>query len=147
MNWREHWKQANPNDQYLAILMAVDGSTQNIKAGIGGNRPLESLERHVEEMRALEPYLRRGSWEEPLLFQSCEAEVVHVCGNQVVIVMSVNDDLVEQSFSLSQFTEIPQKGDILEVRVQFTKLQPREHIGLDRTREPRKNVVQLPRTF
>jgi len=147
MNWREHWKQTDPFDQYMCILMAVDGSAQNIKAGIGGDRPLASLERHIEEMRALEPYLRRGSWEEPMLFQSCEAEVAHVCGDQVVVAMNVNDDLVEQIYDISQFTEVPKQGDSFEIRVQFTKLQPRDCSGPDQTREPRKNVVQLPRTF
>jgi len=147
MNWREHWKQTNPFDQFMCILMAVDGSTQNIKSGIGGDKPLASLERHVEEMRALEPYLRRGAWEEPMLFQSCEAEVVHVCNDQVVVIVNIDNDLVEQTYDISQFAEIPNKGDTFEVRVQFTKLQPRECSGPDKTREPRRNTVQLPRTF
>jgi hypothetical protein len=63
MNWREHWKQANPFDQFMCILMSVDGNVQNIKDCIGGDLPVGRLERHVEELRALEPYLRRGSWE------------------------------------------------------------------------------------
>ena len=61
--WRQQWKQSNPFDQFMCILMSVDGNVQNIKEGIGGDLPVGRLEQHVEELRALEPYLRRGSWE------------------------------------------------------------------------------------
>jgi hypothetical protein len=149
MNWREHWKQASPIDQYLAILMAVDGSTQNIKAGIGGDKPLTSLEQYVEEMRALEPYLRRGSWEEPLLFQSYEGEVVHTSDDQVVVMTIIDDNLVEQTYSTSQFAtgQVPQKGDIFEIRIQLIKVDRQEYTQPDQTYEPRRNTVPLPRTF
>jgi hypothetical protein len=145
MNWREYWKQSNPFDQFMCILMSVDGNVQNVKDGIGGDSPISRLEQHVEEMRALEPYLRRGSWQESMLFQSCEAEVVHVCNDEVVVVMSIGGDLVEQVYDSSQFTEIPKKGDTFEVRVQFTKLQSRERPEPEY--EPRKNVAPLPRIF
>jgi hypothetical protein len=145
MNWREYWKQSNPFDQFMCVLMSVDGNVQNIKDGIGGDKPIGRLERHVEELRTLEQYLRRGSWEEPMLLQSCEAEVVHVYNHEVVVVMSIGGDLVEQVYDSSQFTEIPKKGDAFEVRVQFTKIQPRERPEPEY--ESRKNVVPLPRIF
>jgi ribosomal protein S1 len=87
--------------------------------------------------------------EKTCLFQSCEGEVVHTSDDQVVIVMAVDGDLVEQAYSMSQFIggQAPQKGDMLEIRVQFIKLDRPESTQLDQTREPRKNTVPLPRTF
>lgn len=152
MDWLEHWKQVNPLDQFMAILASVDGNVHNLKHGIGGNKPITRLEQHVEELRALEPYLRRGSWGEQdgqtCLHQSCEGEVVSVSDDCVVVVLIANGELVEQTYDISQFIDgqIPKKGDILEVKVQFAKLQSKTTIP-DQTRIPRKNVVPLPRIF
>ena len=99
---------------------------------------------HVEELRALEPYLRQGSWEKPSLFLSYKAEVVHVCRDQVVVIMNIDDDLVERTYNTSQFVKIPQKGDVLEIQVLNKSEQVHEP---SRTRTPRKNVVPCPRTF
>ena len=147
MNWRERWKQADPFDQYMSILMSIDGNVQNAKEGIGGDGPISRLEQHVEEIRALEPYLRRGSWDEPILFQTCEGEVVHVGDDEVVVIMDINDELIEQAYSISQFNEVPKKGDVFEARVQFNKLPSKRSTEPDQTREPRRDVVPLPRTF
>lgn len=62
MNWLEHWKQANPFDQHTVILMAMEWAMDNFRNGIGGDRPLQAIEQHIVELKALEPYLRKGSW-------------------------------------------------------------------------------------
>jgi hypothetical protein len=87
--------------------------------------------------------------EKTCLFQTCESEVIHVSGDQVVVVIAIDDDLVEQKYGTSQFIDgrIPQKGDMLEMRVQFIKLDSQEHAQPGQISKPRKNVVPLPRTF
>ena len=49
MDWLNHWKQATPADQLVVILMSMEGWMHNHKESI-------------IELKALEPYLRKGSW-------------------------------------------------------------------------------------
>lgn len=59
---RDTWRQATPLDQYLALLMAVDGSLDCVKNGLNAKKHLILLESFVVEMRELYPFLCKGSW-------------------------------------------------------------------------------------
>jgi hypothetical protein len=61
-NWREHWKQENPFDQHVVILMSMEGHMYNFRNGIACDKALDAIEGHIVELKALEPYLRQGRW-------------------------------------------------------------------------------------
>lgn len=60
----DHWKQANPIDQFAVILMSMEGHMDNFKHGIGSGKPLQALDAHITELMALLPFMRQGCWEQ-----------------------------------------------------------------------------------
>jgi hypothetical protein len=81
------------------------------------------------------------------LVESCEGEVIDVSNSHVTLVLEIDGELLEQSYSIEQFMEgrLPEKGDRIGITVQFTKLPPKEHKEYDHPK--RKNVVELPMEF
>lgn len=61
-NWRERWKQENPFNQYVVILMSMEGNMDNFRNGIACDKALNAIEGHVAELKALGPYLQQGHW-------------------------------------------------------------------------------------
>ncbi|MCK9558194.1 MAG: hypothetical protein M0R50_09170 [Candidatus Cloacimonetes bacterium] len=81
------------------------------------------------------------------LVESCEGEVIDISSNYITLALEVDDELVEQSYSIDQFIKnrLPKKGDRIGVIVQFIKLPPKE--CKEHNHPKRKNVVELPREF
>lgn len=60
-----HWKQATPQDQFVAILAALEGELSNFQDGI---TPRETFVARaadkIAQYRLLEPYLRGQPWDD-----------------------------------------------------------------------------------
>ena len=83
----------------------------------------------------------------PCFNESYQGEVVHVTDNSVTVIFCIDDDLVEQTYDASRFIgDLPQKGDCLEAIVIMSRI-PTGSVKISEERKPRKNTVQLPRTF
>jgi hypothetical protein len=93
--------------------------------------------------------LGRSDWprqkKDCLFTESYKGEVIHVCTDNVVIAFEVDDDLEERTYSLAGFLRRPEKGECVIVSAQLCAIVAQE--TLNKPRQPRKNVVPLPRTF
>lgn len=60
------WKQNNPADQVVVILMAIEGHISNVKDGITGiQKFVDYTEKLTSQLKEIEPYLRgEKEWSE-----------------------------------------------------------------------------------
>ena len=61
--YRHLWKQANPFDQHIVILMAMEGNIAVSEDGIIGWQDFRSRMKVIyEQLKELEPHLQNGKW-------------------------------------------------------------------------------------
>lgn len=59
------WKQSTPVKQLMVILMRMEGNLSNQEEGIiEVEKYNQRTQRDIEELRRLEPYLEKGSWDD-----------------------------------------------------------------------------------
>ncbi len=56
------WKQLNPFDQLQVLLMAIEGNLSNIKDCIYVEKSILDAQKFLNQIKQLEPFLKKGSW-------------------------------------------------------------------------------------
>lgn len=63
MKRRSGWKQANPRDQLMAVLSAVQGNLDNIANGMVSRNHIPRLQKLVRQCQDIAATLDAGEWD------------------------------------------------------------------------------------